>query len=223
MAFDFENQVCGEVLADRFPILVPQVAALPHGAGPPSLGRRHEVFSVGNPNHRGLVRRVTERLDPGVFLRSGDSLFGARETASSSEDQRRRKHIGEATPEPQRRSTGSLFRRGTWPDNCCWPTPSTHHKNCAELLVRFASSTSIHSAGTMPLVQKQGLVFFSDIARWSRCWYLQMLSCGMALVAGKRPDLVQRIVADRSAPDAAVVELDVGGALPRGPSATKRP
>ena len=49
-----------------------------------------------------------------VCLRSGDCLFGDKETTSSTETHRRREHIGDSrttTPQPHRRSTGSLENR----------------------------------------------------------------------------------------------------------------
>ena len=113
---DFESQDCRGVLFDRFPILVPKVVALPHGAGPSSVRRRHEAFVVGDQNLRGPLRRVTVRLDPGVYLRPGD-----RETASSKTRDGANTSVksSTATPHPQRRSAGHWregrrpFRRGT--------------------------------------------------------------------------------------------------------------
>ena len=84
-----------------------------------------------------------------------------------------------------------------------------------------AAGTSIHSAGT------------SCPETWARVLFRhhaqeQVLGVADVVVRdgidyGTRPDLMEGIVAGRSAPDTAFVELDVGGEdLPRGSSASKR-
>ena len=104
----------------------------------------------------GLAWRVTEHLDPNVNLRSGDSLCGARETASSSKDQGRRKHMDEVK-----------------------------HSHAPTTTPKHGVTGGTRPAGTMPLVQKQGVVFCSCFARWKRCWDLRTLSWRMELISGQ--------------------------------------
>ena len=112
-----------------------------------------------------------------------------------------------ATLQPHRRSTGS-------PEN--GPRPFEEHdqtiKSCASRAPRphprpqAPPSTRL---GPCFWSQKQMLVIFSRLARWNKCWELWMLSCGIALITGKRPDLVEGVVANHPPPDTAFTQRDV--------------
>ena len=90
------------------------------------------------------------------------------------------------------------------PDLCSTPDSTASH----------AASTSIHSAGTTPLVHKQGLVYFRHRSL-EKVLGLEDVVVRDSIDHGTGPDLVEGIVAGRSAPDTAFVELDVEEALPR--------
>ena len=169
------------MVLNSHPVLVPQIAAWPHGVRPPPLGRRHEILSVGNQNQRGLARRDAERLDPDVNLGSGTvclapgrppPLPNNRDGANTWVKSRT------STPQPQRRSMGSLEKGPPVPlKNLIKQLFLAHSFNVSQEFwftrgstASHAAGTCIHSAGTFPLDQKQGLVFFSRLARWKRCW-----------------------------------------------------
>ena len=185
------------------------------------------MLIVGKQNQSGLARRVTECLDPGRRHWIGESLLGAKETASLCRRPRTAQNTtvksSTATPQPRRRSTGSLEKRPRVPSmNMIKQMLLDHSFNVSQELcftrgstASHAAGTSIHSAGTMPLVQKSGLVFFSRLPRWKRCWDFRTLSCGMALITG----LDQIWWTSRHI----VHPARRGEAPPRAPSASRHP
>ena len=95
VSFHLHDKDCRSLVLNSHPVLVPQIAARARQVRPPSLGRGHGVLIVGNQNQGDLAWRKAGRLYHGVDLGTGDGLLGARETASSAENQRRCEHIGE--------------------------------------------------------------------------------------------------------------------------------
>ena len=181
------------MVLDGLPILVPKITALTHGVSPPSLGGGHEILIVRDQHEGGPLRRVTERLDPGVDLRSGDSVFGSRETASSSEDQRRRKHIGEvmhSDAQPQRRSTRSLEKRPpVLSRNKIRQLLLAHSFNVPQELCLTPGSTAYHAASTCILgwdhasgPETRARILLTLDALEQVLVHLLMLSCGTALL-----------------------------------------
>ena len=119
-----------------------------------------------------------------------------------------------ATPQPQRRTTEkgppvpsrNMIRQlllatsfNVSQEVCFTPGSTASH----------AANTSIRSAGTTPLVQKQRPVFFSDFARCEKVLGFADVIVTDGADHGARPDLVERVVPERSAPDTAFVQPDV--------------
>ena len=69
-----------------------------------------------------------------------------------------------------------------------------------------AASTSIHSAGTKPLLQKQELVFLLTLSTLEQVLGFVVWDC---IDHDARPDLVERIVTNRSTSDTAVIQRDM--------------
>ena len=150
-----------------------------------------------------------------VCLRSGDCLFGVKETTSSTEYHRRREHIGDSrttTPQPHRSSTGSLENR---------PPVEEHDQTiilrlCLQLNARVVfhvwfdyirGSQHLHPLGwdhaSAPETRARVLVTLGTL---EQVLDFVVWDC---IDHGARPHLVERIVTNRSTSDTAVIQRDM--------------
>ena len=189
---------------------MPKVTALTNKVRPPSLGRGHE-----NPLPEISIRGVLGGANRSVCLRSGDCLFGVKETTSSTEYHRWREYIGDSrttTPQPHRRSTGSLENR---------PPVEEHDqiiilRQCLQLNARVVfhvwfnyirGSQHLHPLGwdhaSAPETRARVLVTLGTL---EQVLGFVVWDC---IDHGARPDLVERIVANHSTSDTAVIQRDM--------------
>ena len=182
-AFDLHDEDCRSVVLNSHPLLVPKITALLHGVCPPlwAVDTKYSLSEIGTKGVlRGLTDLGTVRLGPVRPPPLPKTKDGVNTSVKSST----------ATPQPQRRSTGSREKGPPVQSrNMIRQLFSAHSFNKSLELcftrgstTSHARGTSIQSAGTIPLVLKQGLVFFSRLARWKKCGDFRMLSCGMALI-----------------------------------------
>ena len=163
------------------------------------------------------------RLDPGVDLRSGDSLLGARETTSSAENRGRCKHIGEiknshtpaTTPKhgvngeratrpveehDQTNALRPLLQRITGVVLHAWFDRLPRGRHLHPLSWDHASGPEARAGVLLALGALEKVLGFADV----------LVRDGVDHGAG--PDLVERFVADRPAPDTACIKRDVAEA-----------
>ena len=161
------------------------------------------------------TRGVVNGANRSVCLRSGDCLFSVKETTSSTEYLRRREYIGDSrttTPQPHRRSTGSLENR---------PPVEEHDQTiilrlCLQRNARVVfhawfdcirGSKHLHPLrwdhASAPETRARVLVTLGTL---EQVLGFVVWDC---IDHGTRPHLVERIVTNRSTFDTAVIQRDM--------------